>query len=152
MPKAIHIQVLNGPNLNLLGKRQPEYYGYDTLADIEANCTALAQAKGAQIGFVQSNHEGVLIDAIHAARGVSDVIIINPGAYSHSSVAILDALKAYDGLVLECHISNIHQRESFRHHSFVSQRAEGVIAGFGIQGYELCILRAIALLGAKNDG
>ena len=151
MPKTIHIQVLNGPNFNLLGMRQPEYYGHDTLADIEANCTALAQTAGARIGFLQSNHEGALIDAIHEARGVSEAIVINPGAYSHSSVGILDALNAFEGLVLECHISNIHQRESFRHHSFISQRADGVIAGFGIQGYELCVLRAMAVLGARVD-
>jgi len=140
------IFILNGPNLNLLGKRQPEIYGADTLADVEARCRALAESLGFRIEFFQSNHEGVIIDTIHRAREEAAAIVINPGAYTHTSVAILDALNAYDGLVFECHISNVHKRESFRHHSFVSARADGVMAGFGTEGYELCLRRACSLL------
>ncbi|MBZ4022636.1 type II 3-dehydroquinate dehydratase [Rhodobacter sp. TJ_12] len=144
MSKTIFI--LNGPNLNLLGKRQPEIYGADTLDDVENNCRALATSLGFDIELFQSNHEGVIIDTIHRAREEAAAIIINPGAFTHTSVAILDALNAYDGLVFECHISNVHKRESFRHHSFVSSRADGVMAGFGIEGYELCLRRACSLL------
>jgi len=140
------IFILNGPNLNLLGKRQPEIYGADTLADVEARCRALAESLGFRVEFFQSNHEGVIIDTIHRAREEAAAIVINPGAYTHTSVAILDALNAYDGLVFECHISNVHKRESFRHHSFVSARADGVMAGFGTEGYELCLRRACSLL------
>lgn len=145
MPKPLFI--LNGPNLNLLGRRQPEIYGAETLADVEAACTAVAAGLGLALHFFQSNHEGALIDTIHRARDEAAGIIINPGAYGHSSVAILDALNAFDGPVLECHISNVHRRERFRHHSHLSARAEGVIAGFGVQGYELCVLRMARLLG-----
>jgi 3-dehydroquinate dehydratase-2 len=98
------------------------------------------------VALFQSNHEGVIIDTIHRARDEAAAIIINPGAFTHTSVAILDALNAYDGLVFECHISNVHKRESFRHHSFVSGRADGVMAGFGVEGYELCLRRACSLL------
>ena len=139
------ILVLNGPNLNLLGKRQPEVYGRATLADVEANCRALL-TEGADLTFRQSNHEGQLVDWIHEAREGADAIAINPGAYSHTSIAILDALNAFEGPVIEVHISNIHARESFRHHSYVSARAEGVIAGFGIEGYEAAIRRILTLL------
>ena len=144
MSKTIFI--LNGPNLNLLGKRQPEIYGADTLADVEARCAALAESLGFTVAMYQSNHEGAIIDTIHHARDVAAAIVINPGAFTHTSVAILDALNAYDGLVFECHISNVHKRESFRHHSFVSARADGVMAGFGVEGYELCVRRACSLL------
>jgi 3-dehydroquinate dehydratase-2 len=133
------ITLLNGPNLNLLGQRQPEVYGHETLADVVAACTALAAELGLALKAMQSNHEGQLVDWIQAARADSAGIILNPGAYSHTSIAILDALNAYDGKVLEVHISNIHKREAFRHHSFVSARADGVIAGFGTEGYLLAL-------------
>lgn len=141
------ITVLNGPNLNLLGKRQPEIYGHETLADVEAALAALALQLGLTLVAHQSNHEGALVDLIQGARGTSAGIIINPGAYSHTSVAILDALHSFEGPVLEVHISNIHKREAFRHHSFVSSRAEGVIAGFGTQGYLLALHRMATLVG-----
>tara|TARA_R110002051_G_scaffold63765_3_gene116038 strand:- start:11013 stop:11447 length:435 start_codon:yes stop_codon:yes gene_type:complete len=139
------ITVLNGPNLNLLGQREPEKYGSKSLADVEAEVTALSAELGLKVLFLQSNSEGSLVDMIHAARENSAGIIINPAAYSHTSVAILDALNTYDGPVIEVHISNIHNREAFRHHSFVSARAQGVIAGCGTQGYCLA-LRHIATL------
>ena len=142
------IYVLNGPNLNLLGKRQPEIYGRETLADVEAACQALAQAHGHVARCLQSNHEGQLVDWIHEARNDGEGIVINPGAYSHTSIAILDALNAFEGPVIEVHISNIHKRDAFRHHSYVSLRADGVIAGCGTQGYELAILRLSRLLEA----
>ena len=140
------IYVLNGPNLNLLGLRQPEIYGSETLADVVQSITALAGDLGLVVECMQSNHEGQLVDWIQQARNESAGIIINPGAYSHTSVAILDALNAYDGPVLEVHISNIHKREAFRHHSFVSGRAEGVIAGFGTEGYLLALRRMGSVL------
>ncbi len=141
-----HVILLNGPNLNLLGLRQPEIYGAETLADVLARCTALAADLGLSLTAHQSNHEGALVEMIHAARGTSAAIVINPGAYSHTSVAILDALNAYDGLVMEVHISNIHKRETFRHHSYVSARADGVIAGCGTEGYLLALRRLASLL------
>ena len=139
MAKPIYI--LNGPNLNLLGKRQPEIYGRETLADVQANCEALAGELGLAVRFLQSNWEGQIIDWIHQARDEGGGIVINPGAFTHTSVAILDALNAFDGPVLEVHISNVHKREAFRHHSYVSLRAEGVIAGFGTEGYLLALRR-----------
>ncbi len=144
MPKPIHI--LNGPNLNLLGQRQPEIYGAETLADVEGACTALAQELGLSVKCLQSNHEGQLVDWIHDARMSASGVIINPGAYSHTSVAILDALNAFVGPALEVHVSNIHKRETFRHHSYVSLRADGVIAGFGTEGYLLALRRMASLL------
>ena len=147
MAKPIHI--LNGPNLNMLGVREPHIYGQDTLADIEKRCASRAEAAGRGVVFRQSNHEGQLVDWIHEARGKSAGIIINPGAYSHTSVAILDALNAYDGPVIEVHISNIHKREAFRHQSHVSTRAEGVIAGFGTEGYLLALRRMVSLLARR---
>jgi 3-dehydroquinate dehydratase-2 len=146
MPKLITL--LNGPNLNLLGLRQPEIYGRETLADVVAATGALAADLGLALEAMQSNHEGQLVDWIHAARGRSAGIVINPGAYSHTSIAILDALQAFEGPVLEVHISNIHRREAFRHHSYVSARAEGVIAGFGTEGYLLALRRMATLLSA----
>ena len=142
---TITIDILNGPNLNLLGRRQPEIYGRETLADVDAACTALADELGVALRFRQSNHEGQLIDWIHEARESAAGIVINPGAFTHTSVAILDALKVFDGPVIEVHISNVHQRESFRHHSYVSLRADGVIAGCGTQGYQLALRRVAAL-------
>ena len=138
--------LLNGPNLNLLGKRQPEIYGRETLADVEAAAAALAADLGLALSAHQSNHEGALVDLIHRAREEAAAIVINPGAYSHTSVAILDALNAFEGVVMEVHISNIHKRESFRHHSFVSARADGVIAGCGTEGYLLALRRIATLL------
>jgi len=139
---AKHITILNGPNLNLLGQRQPDVYGHTTLADVEANCAKLASELGVDVSFKQSNHEGQLVDWIQDARETSSAIIINPAAYTHTSVAILDALNAFDGLVIEVHISNVHQRESFRHHSYVSARANAVIAGCGVNGYILALRHA----------
>ncbi len=144
MSKTIYI--LNGPNLNLLGSRQTDIYGHETLADIGAQCQAVAADFTLEIIMLQSNHEGEIIEWIHEARHDAAAIVINPAAFSHSSVAILDALNMFDGPVIEVHISNIHKRESFRHHSFVSQRADGVIAGFGTEGYALAIRRMGSLL------
>lgn len=141
------VYVLNGPNLNLLGKRQPEIYGGETLADIEAECRDLAQELGLELRFHQSNAEHQIIDWIHEARETAGAMVINPGALTHTSIAILDALNACEFPVFEVHISNIHKRESFRHHSYVSMRADGVIAGFGTQGYALALRRAARLIG-----
>ena len=140
------IYVLNGPNLNLLGKRQPDIYGKETLADVEAAATERAKSHGLAVRAMQSNAEHQLIDWIHEARENASAIVINPGAYTHTSVAILDALNAFDGPVIEVHISNVHKREEFRQHSFVSLRADGVIAGCGTQGYLLAIDRVASLL------
>ena len=144
MAKPIYI--LNGPNLNLLGKRQPEVYGSATLDDAMAAVAAVGAEVGLKVKPLQSNHEGELVGWIHEARDKGAGIVINPGAYSHTSVAILDALNAFDGPVIEVHISNIHRRESFRHHSYVSLRADGVIAGCGIEGYGLALRRIATLL------
>ncbi|MCL7928727.1 type II 3-dehydroquinate dehydratase [Halomonas llamarensis] len=134
------ILVLHGPNLNLLGTRQPEIYGDETLQDVNHALHEQALLAGWELVYRQSNHEGELIDAIHAAREDGTcAIIINPAAYTHTSVAILDALNAFDGRVIEVHISNVHQREAFRHHSYVSLRADGVIAGLGTQGYHAAL-------------
>lgn len=140
------VTLLNGPNLNLLGLRQPEIYGRETLDDVTAKVADLAEDLGLSIRALQSNHEGQLVDWIQQARDGSAGIILNPGAYSHTSVAILDALNAFEGPVLEVHISNIHKREAFRHHSYVSLRADGVIAGFGTEGYLLALRRMASLL------
>lgn len=131
------ILVINGPNLNLLGQRQPEIYGYDSLATIEEKCRVLARELKVTVRFAQSNHEGAIIDLIHEARDRCDAIILNAGAYTHSSVAIHDALKAYDGYIIELHISNPHAREEFRHKSWISPVADAVLAGAGAYGYEL---------------
>ncbi|SFD44514.1 type II 3-dehydroquinate dehydratase [Roseivivax sediminis] len=141
------ILILNGPNLNLLGKRQPEIYGSETLADVEARCRAICPA-GIDIEVQQSNHEGQIIDWIHAARESAAGIVINPAAFTHTSVAILDALNTFEGPVIEVHISNVHKRESFRHHSYVSLRADGVIAGLGIEGYVAATRRICTLLAS----
>ena len=138
--------VLNGPNLNLLGKRQPEIYGRETLADVERDCRGLAAELGLELRFHQSNREYEIIDWIHEARDIAAAIVINPAAFTHTSVAILDALNAFDAPVIEVHISNVHKREEFRHHSFVSTRADGVIAGLGTQGYDLALRRVAKLL------
>ena len=141
------VYVLNGPNLNLLGRRQPHIYGHETLADVERDCRALAAELGLELRFHQSNREYELIDWIHEARGSAAGIVINPAAFTHTSVALLDALSAFDGPVIEVHISNIHKREAFRHHSYVSLRADGIIAGLGTQGYGLALRRVAALAG-----
>ena len=140
------IAILHGPNLDRLGKRQPEIYGPETLADVERDCRALATELRLDIGFHQSNREYEIIDWIHEAREIAGGLAINPGAFTHTSVAILDALNAFEAPVIEVHISNVHKRESFRHHSYVSLRADGVIAGFGTQGYGLALRRVARLL------
>jgi 3-dehydroquinate dehydratase-2 len=136
------IYVLNGPNLNLLGAREPEIYGRDTLADIEQRCVTAAAGE-AQIVFRQTNHEGVLVDWIQEARESAQALIINPAAYGHTSVALHDALKTLSIPVIELHLSNPAAREAFRHHSYVSSAATGVIAGFGAVGYELAVQAAL---------
>jgi 3-dehydroquinate dehydratase II len=140
------VHVLNGPNLNLLGKRQPEIYGRETMADVEAACRRAGERLRLDIRFDQSNREYELIDWIHAARDTAKGIVINPGGLTHTSVALLDALNAFDGIVIEVHISQVHKREAFRHHSYVSNRADGVLAGFGTQGYELALERMARLI------
>jgi len=131
--------VLNGPNLNLLGQRQPEVYGTTTLADIETACNAEASRLGATVRCVQSNHEGVLIDELHAAPGVFDGIILNAGAFTHTSIALRDAIASIDLPVVELHLSNVHAREPFRHVSHIAPVAFGQIIGFGASGYPLAV-------------
>ena len=145
------VYILNGPNLNLLGKRQPAIYGRETLADVEEACRHVATELGLELQFHQSNREYEIIDWIHEARETAAGIVINPAAFTHTSVAILDALNSFDGPVIEVHISNIHKREAFRHHSYVSGRADGVIAGFGTQGYNLAIRRMAALINKGTN-
>ena len=145
------IYVLNGPNLNLLGKRQPEIYGRETLADVEAECRRTGGELGLSIEFRQTNAEHQLIDWIQEARERASGIIINPAAFTHTSVAILDALYACEFPIFEVHISNIHSREEFRHHSFVSRVAAGVICGFGTQGYSLAIQRLARLVKDREN-
>src|SRR3978361_2090269 len=142
--------VLNGPNLNLLGRRQPHIYGHETLADVERDCRALATELNLELRFHQSNREYELIDWIHEAREIAGGMVMNPAAFTHTSVAILDALNTFDHPMIEVHISNVHKREEFRHHSFVSSRAEGVIAGFGTQGYLLALRRIARLIGEEG--
>ena len=147
MPKIL---LLNGPNLNLLGTREPQVYGHATLADVEAMALKLAAARGATIECLQSNHEGVLIDRIHAARlDGTGAIVINPGGLTHTSVALRDALAGVAIPFIEVHVSNVHQREPFRQHSYLSDIAAGVIVGFGVAGYAMAVNAAIdRLLGA----
>lgn len=135
----ISLLVLNGPNLNLLGQRQPEIYGKTTLAEIEAACTAKADELDIAVACIQSNHEGVLIDEIHSARGKHGGIILNAGAFTHTSVALMDAISSTQVPTIELHLSNIHARESFRQLSFISKVAVGQICGFGPKGYGLAI-------------
>jgi len=144
------VYVLNGPNLNLLGKRQPEIYGHETLADVERDCRALAAELKLDLHFHQSNREYEIIDWIHECRETAAGIVINPAAFTHTSVAILDALNSCEFPIFEVHISNIHQREAFRHHSYVSLKAAGVIAGFGIQGYQFALRRLARLIDEKT--
>lgn len=140
------IAVLNGPNLNLLGTREPELYGAETLSDIQARCERLAAELDVQVDFFQSNHEGELVDEIQQRRGAAG-IVLNAGAYTHTSVAIRDALAAVQVPFVEVHVSNVFAREPFRHHSYLSDLASGVIVGCGIEGYEFGLRRLAALLG-----
>jgi 3-dehydroquinate dehydratase-2 len=139
LAQAPKVLILNGPNLNLLGSREPEIYGAATLDDIEAECRARAAQRGLAIAWRQSNSEGELVDWIQEARGEFDALVLNPGAYTHTSIAILDALLAVDLPVVEVHLSNIHRREDFRARSYVSKAALGVIAGFGKSGYVMAL-------------
>ena len=148
MPKIL---ILNGPNLNLLGTREPEIYGHDTLADIETKTVQHGKTVGILIDFRQSNSEGELVDWIQEAAGTTDGIIINPAAYTHTSVAILDALKQVECPIIELHLSNIFSREPFRHHSYVSPVANGVICGFGAHGYLLALDAISRLVSDKEE-
>ncbi|WP_227271540.1 type II 3-dehydroquinate dehydratase [Roseobacter weihaiensis] len=136
MPSVL---ILNGPNLNLLGTRQPEVYGTTTLDDIEALCAHHGKAIGLDVSCAQSNHEGALVDAIHAARGLHNGIILNAGAYTHTSIALMDAIASVELPTIELHLSNVHAREEFRHRSYIARVAIGVICGFGAQGYVLAM-------------
>jgi 3-dehydroquinate dehydratase-2 len=149
-PMSRLVYLLNGPNLNLLGHREPHIYGSETLDDVKAACLALAGQLALELDFRQTNREYELIDWVQEARGKAAAIVINPAGYTHTSIALLDALSAFDGPVIEVHISNIHKREEFRHHSFVSLRADAVIAGCGTLGYQLALRRIAALLDAKS--
>jgi 3-dehydroquinate dehydratase-2 len=140
----MNILVLHGPNLNLLGTREPEVYGSMTLGDINARLEETAAANGATLRIFQSNHEGALIDAIHEARGWADGLIINPGGYTHTSVALRDAISAVEIPAIEVHLSNVFARESFRHHSYISPVCLGVISGLGWVGYQLALERLLA--------
>lgn len=148
MPKPIYI--LNGPNLNLLGVREPEIYGAQTLADIGTLAEARAKKGGFSAVFRQTNREGELVEWIHEAREQGSAVIINAAGYTHTSVALHDALKAVDLPVIEVHLSNVHRRESFRHHSYISAAADGVIVGLGAHGYELAVDAAIALADSRS--
>ncbi len=147
LPKIL---ILNGPNLNLLGTREPEIYGRDTLADVEALCRRHAAHLGLEVDFRQSNHEGTLVDWVQEARARHAGIIVNAGAYSHTSVALLDALLACGKPVVEVHLSNLFRRESFRRHSYVTAAAQGLICGFGAQGYPLALDAVAGLLPSRH--
>ena len=144
MVKPIH--VLSGPNLNLLGTREPEIYGKDTLDDVRVRCEARAAARGLSVVFRQSNHEGVLIDWVQEARTEASALVINPAGYGHTSIALLDTLKTLNIPVIECHLSNPAAREEFRRHTFVSLAATGLVSGFGAASYELAIEAAAGLI------
>ena len=144
------IYVLSGPNLNLLGVREPEIYGHDTLADVQARCEQRAKAKGLTIVFRQSNHEGELIDWVQEARENGCALVINPAGYGHTSVALLDALKTLTIPIVECHLSNPAAREDFRRKTYVSLAATGVVSGFGAASYELAVEAAAGLAGANS--
>ncbi len=145
------ILVLNGPNLNILGTREPDVYGHETMAEIEAACAKRASALGLKVEFRQSNSEGELVDWIQGARNGYAGLIVNAGAYTHTSVALLDALLACDVPVIEVHLSNIFQRDDFRHQSYVSKAARGVICGFGGFGYEMALDAAARMLGTTRE-
>jgi 3-dehydroquinate dehydratase-2 len=148
---SMRIMVLNGSNLNLLGEREPHIYGTTTLAAVEASCRELGRVIGADIAFHQSNHEGVVVDHIHAARKSADAIVINPAGFSFSSISVLDALKVFTGPVIEVHISNLHTRDELHRHSIISNVAKGVIGGCGTYGYILGIMAAAQMLGRLPD-
>jgi 3-dehydroquinate dehydratase-2 len=145
----MNVMVIHGPNLNLLGTREPEVYGSQTLADIDAMLEAEAKALGIVLKTTQSNSEGVLVDAVQAAAKWANVIIINPGAYTHTSIALRDAIAGVSVPTIECHLSNVHAREDFRHHSYVSPVAVGQISGFGAESYRLALHAARKLPGRK---
>ena len=147
MPHTPVLYVLNGPNLNLLGTREPDVYGRDTLADVEALCRAAAE--GAEVVFRQSSEEGRLIDWLHEAGEKADAVVFNPAAYSHTSIALHDAIKALAIPVVECHLSNVAAREAFRHHSYVSPVAAGVVSGSGPFSYDLAVRAALRLARAR---
>lgn len=149
MPDTPVLYVLNGPNLNLLGEREPEIYGRETLADIQALCERAAD--GATVVFRQSNHEGELIDWVHEARTNGSAVVINPAGYGHTSVALLDALKTLTIPIVECHLSNPAARERFRHRSYVSPVAAGIVSGFGPFSYELAIQAALRLVRSSKE-
>lgn len=144
------VLVLNGPNLNMLGVREPEIYGSDTLADIETGCQKHAATLGLAVDFRQSNNEGELVTWIQEARESMDALIINAGAFTHTSVALLDALTVFEKPVIELHLSNIYARESFRHRSYISPAASGIICGFGANGYELALDAVNRLLAGAD--
>lgn len=146
MPKPIY--VLNGPNLNLLGTRQPHIYGADSLDDIRKRCEARAAALGHSIVFRQSNKEGDLVDWLNEAASAASAVVLNPAAYGHTSIALYDAIKAMQTPVVECHLSNPMAREAFRHHSYVSMAAAGTVSGFGARSYELALDAAAGLVAA----
>jgi len=148
MPSTIY--VLNGPNMNLLGVREPEKYGRATLAEVEALCRKTAARFGLEVVFRQSNSEGQIVDWIQEAREKAAGIVINPAGYTTTSIAILDAILAAGIPVIECHLTNIHQRESFRHNSYVSKGARAVAAGFGVDSYVLAITGLAGMIGAKD--
>lgn len=139
------IYIINGPNLNLLGQREPDIYGTTTLEDVENICLEIAKKNNIKLKFLQTNAEHEIINWIHNAREDASGIIINPAAYSHTSIAILDALTLFEEPIIEVHISNIHKRENFRHHSYISQKSTAVIAGFGIDGYKIALKKLIEL-------
>ena len=143
----LNILVINGPNINLLGTREPEVYGSETLADLEAQLSKRAASLNASVSFIQSNHEGSMVDALHGARGVQNGVIMNAGAYTHTSIALRDAISGIDLPCIEVHISNVHARESFRHHSMIAPVCKGVIAGFGLFGYTLALEALVEHLG-----
>lgn len=150
-PEALPtVLILNGPNLNLLGVREPHLYGQETLADVERTCAELGRSLGLAVDLRQTNAEFQLIDWIHEHRTTTAGLIVNPGGLTHTSVALMDALSAYPPPIIEVHISNIHRREAFRHHSYVSLVADGVIAGCGTQGYALALTRLAALIAAPT--
>jgi 3-dehydroquinate dehydratase-2 len=148
---TLRLMILNGPNLNLLGVREPHIYGSTTLQEIEASCQEYAQQLGATLRFDQSNHEGALVDLIQQARGTADAIIINPAAYSFTSIAIIDALKTFEGPIIEVHLSNIHARDELHRHSKISSAVKAVVCGAGPFGYILAMQAAAHMLGKLPD-
>lgn len=148
--KQASVLVLHGPNLNLLGDREPETYGHETLDQINISLNDIAKANGISISFLQTNHEGELIESVQRARGNTQGLIINPGGYTHTSIALRDSLAAYNAPIIEVHLSNIHAREAFRRHSFISGVATGVICGLGATGYRLALEALLDQLRASE--